>query len=140
MSLGVRMYSSGGSSSELRRPDNAGDLQVNHRGRTRFRPGVSGNPRGRPKGCRNKLGEEFLADLLADWQTHGVEAIARVRRERPADYLKVVASLLPKQFDLKPANPFETICDDELDGMLALLRSILADREDRRVLEKYALA
>ena len=34
-----------------------------HRNLIPFKPGQSGNPRGRPRGARNRLGEEFLAEL-----------------------------------------------------------------------------
>jgi V8-like Glu-specific endopeptidase len=33
--------------------------------------GQSGNPKGRPQGSRNKLSEEFLADVHASWQVWG---------------------------------------------------------------------
>jgi hypothetical protein len=62
-----------------------------------FQPGQSGNPAGRPKGSRNKLGEAFLNDLYADYQQHGAKAIADVRETNPAAYLKVIANLLPAQ-------------------------------------------
>lgn len=67
-----------------------GNPPVEHR----FKPG---NP-GRPKGSRNKLGEQFLEDLLASWEKHGMSAIERVIAEKPEQYLKVVASILPKEF------------------------------------------
>ena len=36
-----------------------------HRGlREPWKPGESGNPAGRPKGSRNKLGEEFITEVL----------------------------------------------------------------------------
>lgn len=38
-----------------------------------------GNPAGRSKGARSKLGEAFLDALLADFTERGVEAINRVR-------------------------------------------------------------
>jgi Family of unknown function (DUF5681) len=64
---------------------------------TRFRPGQSGNPRGRPKGSRHKLSEAFLAELVADFEAGGRAAIERCRLERPDVYVRLVASLLPKQ-------------------------------------------
>lgn len=69
-----------------------GNPPVEHR----FKPG---NP-GRPKGARNKLGEDFLKALQADFEQHGVEAIAEVRENKPDQYLKVIASILPKEIDL----------------------------------------
>ena len=74
-----------------------------------FLKGYRGGP-GRQQGSRNKLGEQFIADLYADWQQHGMAALAVARKEKPADYLKVVASILPK--DIKVS--LETMSDGEL--------------------------
>lgn len=74
-----------------------------------FKPG---NP-GRPKGSRNKLGEAFLADLYADWLENGVEAIDAVRTGRPQDYLKIIASILPRDLTVR-VNELEDWSDDEL--------------------------
>jgi hypothetical protein len=59
--------------------------------------GQSGNPKGRSKGSRNKLGEDFIADLQAHWEKHGADAIEKVFTGRPDIYLKVVASVIPKE-------------------------------------------
>ncbi len=59
----------------------------------RFQPG---NP-GRPKGARNRLGEAFLAALADDFDQNGIAAILATRTEKPAEYVKIVASLLPKE-------------------------------------------
>jgi len=58
-----------------------------------------GNP-GRPKGSKNKISKEYLAALAEDFERYGVAVIERVRKERPDVYLKLVASLVPKDFDV----------------------------------------
>ena len=50
-------------------------------------------------------GEAFIAALLADWQEHGAKAIERVRLEKPEQYLKVIASILPKDITVGPIPP-----------------------------------
>ena len=76
-------------------------------------PGQSGNPAGRPKGSRNKLAEDFIADLHESWQTHGKTAIERCDAEKPDVYLKVVAGLLPKDVNLKVSN-LDDLTDEQL--------------------------
>ena len=67
---------------------------------TPFPKGVSGNPAGRPKGARAKLEHAFLDDIAKDWKEHGKAAIVAARQDDPATYLKVVASLLPKDVNI----------------------------------------
>jgi hypothetical protein len=75
-----------------------------------------GDPRranGRPKGARNRLGEDFLKAMAEDFEEHGKVAIAKVREDRPQDYLKVIASILPKIVSVK-TDELEDQTDDEL--------------------------
>ena len=65
-----------------------------------FKPGQSGNPKGRPKGARNRLGTQFLEALEADFNQFGSEAIALVREKKPEVYMRVVADLLPKEANI----------------------------------------
>lgn len=91
-----------------------------------FQPGQVANPAGRPKGSRNKLGESFLADMLADWEENGAAVIKTVRADRPQDYLKVVASILPKELNVKLSD-FDEMTDEELDRRIKQLAVAVAD-------------
>ena len=77
--------------------DTAPKLPAHKDPEKQFKPGQSGNPAGRPKGARSKLGEAFINAMLQDFEKNGVVAIEKVRTERPQDYVKVIASILPKE-------------------------------------------
>jgi hypothetical protein len=57
-----------------------------------FKPGNSG----RPKGARSRLSEAFLKAVADDFEEHGIATLTAMREERPADYIKVIASLMPR--------------------------------------------
>jgi len=92
---------------------------------TQFKPGQSGNPAGRGKGARTKLGEAFLEALHNDFQEHGKDAIKTVRQDKPDAYLKTIAMILPKEFKVT-VDPLEELTDAELDRYIKQLASALA--------------
>ena len=85
-----------------------------------WKPGTSGNPAGRPKGSRNRLSEDFVAALYDDFQDHGSAAIAACRAEKPDVYVRVIASLLPKDMTIK-VQQLDDLTDDQLMRKLAVL-------------------
>jgi len=97
------------------RPDNTGEQQA-----PRWRPGESGNPHGRPKGSRNKLSETFLKALADDFETNGAGVIQKVREERPHDYLKVCASVMPRRLESEDVTNKDVrqMSDAELEAIL----------------------
>ena len=78
-----------------------------------WKPGQSGNPAGRPKGSRHKLGEDFIKALAEDFENHGKDAIVKMREGRPGDYIRVIASLVPKDLNLN-VNEYEHWTDEQL--------------------------
>ena len=64
--------------------------------RGQFLPGHTGVG-GRPRGSRNLLTTQFLDDLHATWATHGKSALERCAIEEPAQFVRIVAGLLPRE-------------------------------------------
>jgi len=76
---------------------------------------------GRIKGSRNKISEALLKDLAAEWEASGPSALKIMAREEPANFLKVVAALLPKEFEITDSRLSE-LSDEEIDGLIEQLR------------------
>jgi hypothetical protein len=71
-------------------------------------------------GGRAKLAANVLDDLAADWRAYGVETIARVREEKPDQYLKIFVAVLPRQTESEE-NREDEFTYDELCKLRALL-------------------
>jgi hypothetical protein len=63
--------------------------------------GVSGNPKGRPRGSRHKLSAAFIDALHASFEEHGDSAIRAVLQDNPGEYLRIIASIVPKHFGIE---------------------------------------
>ena len=87
------------------------------------KPFQPGNP-GRPKGSRNKLGEAFISAMHDDFVEHGAAVIETVRIEKPDQYLKVVASILPKELNIK-TDAFDGLTDEQLSALVVAARNAL---------------
>lgn len=93
----------------------------------KFQPGQSGNPGGSTQGARRRLQGTFLRRLSEDFERFGMRAIARCRRYHPDVYLRVCASLMPKELEVK--KPLDDISDDELLAAIEAVRVIVAARD-----------
>ena len=109
----------------MRRIMGPGSEQSEGSKKNRFKKGVTNNPAGRPKGSRNRLSEAVLRDMLADWEAHGTEAIETFRTERPHEYVKVMAGLLPRNFNLK-VNEYDELSDEQIHFQLRAVLGELA--------------
>jgi hypothetical protein len=80
----------------------------------RFKTGNIGGP-GRPSGSRNAFGSVIVAAIQDDWERHGPAVLERVRSTSPAAYLRVVASLIPREVLIEtPSGDLSHLTDDEL--------------------------
>jgi len=72
---------------------------------------------GRARDARNKLSQAFLEAFATDFEEHGAEVIRIVRMEKPHEYLKTAAYLMPKEFEITETHLME-IPDHELDAFI----------------------
>lgn len=86
------------------------------------RPAGKGDAR--PGRAKKTLGDDFLAAVRADFRSHGAGVLAAVRADKPEQYLKIVLSVLPRDFNAA-INGLDTLSDDEIRSRIRALESTL---------------
>jgi hypothetical protein len=90
---------------------------------------MSFNKGGRPRGSRNRLTGDFMRALAEDFAEHGQGVIKVLRMERPAEYVRVIASLMPRELVLE--STLSEFTDDQVDELIVKIRDhLLAARQD----------
>ena len=102
--------------------------------------GVSGNPAGRPRGSRNKLTEAVVCALLRDFSEHGEKAIAKVRRDQPGVWLKIIAMVIAREQRVENSNPLKDLTDGQLEAMIEYIEAALGAKagDQAKVIEGIA--
>ncbi len=78
----------------------------------------------RPKRTKKTLGDDFLAAVRADFRAHGAGVIAEVRADKPDQYLKIVLSVLPRDFDVA-INHLDALSDEEIRNRIRSLEAVV---------------
>ena len=94
-----------------------------------FAKGVSGNLGGNAQRTRHIFNKAFLEALAKDFQEGGAQALAKVRKEQPAAYMKICALLVPKEFKLEHTGGVKSMTDEQIERSIELIKQMIAERE-----------
>jgi hypothetical protein len=86
------------------------------------------------------LNGEFIAALLRDFRHGGPAAIAKVRKNQPAVYCKLLTLLCPRDVKVEHSGGVKAMSDEEIEQAIELIQTMLAERagEAAKVIEGTA--
>jgi hypothetical protein len=73
--------------------------------------------------------------LARDFQAHGEQVLARVRRESPAAYLKVCAMLVPREMKIEHTGGVKAMTDEQLEQGIEAMLAAREAGEQAKVIE-----
>jgi hypothetical protein len=107
-----------------------------------FQPGNDFG-KGRVRGSKNKLASTVYTDALAIWtkspndkslpETQGQDALQKMYKFRPAEFVKATLSILPKDFVVE--NILADYRQEEIELMIVELRKQIAEGERPLMIE-----
>lgn len=86
---------------------------------TRFSSTRQPERTGRPRESKDRLTKDVLKALADDFAEHGCAAVKAVRENEPAQYLKIIASLVPKEIEV--TRKLDGIDDARLQSVIDLI-------------------
>ena len=72
---------------------------------------------------------EFIAALLRDFRHGGPAAIAKMRKNQPAAYCKLLTLLCPRDVKVEHSGGVKTMSDEQLEAAVDAIKAMLAARE-----------
>jgi hypothetical protein len=63
----------------------------------------------------------FLQTLADDFKAHGKGVVEKVRAQRPQDYLKIVAALMPKRMEIEDVGPLRKAANLTDEALAAII-------------------
>ena len=88
-----------------------------------FQRGDGGNKGGgRRQGARNRISTALLTAFAEDFEKFGEETVRITRVEKPVEYLRIAASLLPKEFEITHSQQLHELSDEELEQFIERLK------------------
>ena len=81
---------------------------------TRWPPGQSGNPAGKPPGTRTAFSQGFIHDFALVWAEEGLEAVRKVAKKSPEAFVAIAALAairqgLPSADQMQPGVVFQHV-------------------------------
>src|SRR5262245_36609412 len=85
---------------------------------------LRGNPSGGRPGSRHRqqLNGEFIAALLRDFRHGGPAAIAKVRKNQPAVYCKLLTLLCPRDVKVEHSGGVKAMSDEEIEQAIEAIQ------------------
>jgi Family of unknown function (DUF5681) len=90
---------------------------------TRWPPGQSGNPAGKPPGTRTAFSQGFIRDFARVWAEEGLDAVRKVAKKSPETFVAIAARICPNdiRLTLEQAIPRGMTLED-----YSLMREVIA--------------
>src|SRR4029077_1182889 len=77
---------------------------------------------------RRSFNKDFLLALATDFKQHGASAIAKVRKQQPAAYMKICALLVPREMRVEHTGGVKAMTDEQLEAGIEAIQRMLEAR------------
>ena len=75
---------------------------------------------------RRSFNKDFLLALATDFKQHGASAIAKVRKQQPAAYMKICAFLVPREMKFEHSGGVKATSDEQLEAAIEAIQAMPA--------------
>ena len=93
-----------------------------------FQPGFSGQPGGDAGRARKALNLATIREMHLAFQRGGRQAIDKVMRNAPAQFLKMLVLLVPRELEVTHSGGVKGMSDEQLERGIEALEALMAKR------------